>query len=100
MPEVLLQFQSPVADRAGRFYSARAIGSEMPDGMWHGWVEFVPRDGGEPLVTGRETSQPNRADTVYWATGLTQIYLEGALARAQDVSRSDQPAQRLQTHQA
>jgi hypothetical protein len=30
----------------------------------------------------RETTQPNRADTEYWATGLTPVYLDGALARA------------------
>jgi hypothetical protein len=30
----------------------------------------------------RETSQPNLADLEYWATGLTPIYLEGALDRA------------------
>ena len=30
----------------------------------------------------RETTQPNRTDTLYWATGLTPIYLEGALQRA------------------
>jgi hypothetical protein len=30
----------------------------------------------------RETTQPNRVDTAYWATGLTPIFLEGALRRA------------------
>ena len=30
----------------------------------------------------RETTQPNRRDTEYWATGLTPVYLEGALRRA------------------
>jgi hypothetical protein len=34
--------------------------------------------------SGRETTQPNRTDTVYWATGLTPVYLEGALRRALD----------------
>ena len=36
----------------------------------------------EPVRSGRETTQPNRQDTVYWATGLTPVYLEGALDRA------------------
>jgi hypothetical protein len=30
----------------------------------------------------RETTQPNRRDTDYWASGLTYVYLEGALHRA------------------
>jgi hypothetical protein len=99
MSEVLLKFQSPVAANDGRLYEARAIGAEMPDGMWEGAVEFTPIDGGSVLRTRRETTQPNRADTVYWATGLTPIYLEGALSRASEVNRSSSPAQHLHTHQ-
>jgi hypothetical protein len=34
------------------------------------------------VPSARETTQPNRVDTEYWATGLTPIYLEGALRRA------------------
>jgi hypothetical protein len=45
-------------------------------------VEFVPVDGGPPIRSPRETTQPNRVDTEYWATGLTTVYLEGALQRA------------------
>jgi hypothetical protein len=54
----------------------------MADGSWQGWIEFVPIDAGVPVRTPRETTQPNRTDTQYWATGLTPVYLEGALARA------------------
>jgi hypothetical protein len=32
--------------------------------------------------TPRETTQPNHADLIYWASGLSAIYLEGALTRA------------------
>jgi hypothetical protein len=81
MAETLVQFASKVA-AGGVEYEARACGSEMPDGLWQGWIEFVPVTGGTPLRTSRETTQPNRADTVYWATGLTGVYLEGALKRA------------------
>jgi hypothetical protein len=59
----------------------------MPDGMWQGWIEFIPIGGGEPVRSGRETTQPNLQDTEYWATGLTPIFLEGALARARTPSR-------------
>jgi len=54
----------------------------MPDGKWQGWLEFLPIGGGRPIRSGRETTQPNRTDAVYWATGLTAVYLEGALQRA------------------
>ena len=49
--------------------------------MWEGWLEFVPRDGGPVLPSERETTQPNRDDALYWATGLTYTYIDGALLR-------------------
>jgi hypothetical protein len=65
----------------GTTYRARAVGAEVLGGNWHGWIEFTPV-AGEPLCSPRETTQPNRTDVEYWATGLTPVYLEGALARA------------------
>jgi hypothetical protein len=53
----------------------------MEDGLWEGWIEFLPGDGSPVLRSRRETVQPNREAAVYWATGLSQVYLEGALAR-------------------
>ena len=82
MPEVLVEFSEAVMAEDGRVFVARACGSEMNGGLWQGWIEFVPVDGGEPLRTTRATTQPNRQDTVYWATGLTPVYLDGALHRA------------------
>jgi hypothetical protein len=82
MAETLLQYQKPVPAPNGRIYEARACGGPMAGGTWEGWIEFVPVDGGAPLRSPRETTQPNRTDTEYWATGLTPVYLEGALARA------------------
>jgi hypothetical protein len=80
--ETLVQFTSPVVGPDGRAYLARACGSPAADGLWHGWIEFTPADGGDPIQSGRETTQPNRKDAVYWATGLSTVYLEGALQRA------------------
>lgn len=82
MAETLLVFQSPVRAPDGTPHEARACGSEMPGGGWQGWLEFVPVGGGPPVHSPRETTQPNRVDTEYWATGLTPVYLEGALRRA------------------
>jgi len=82
MAEVLAEFSDPVVSSDGRSYRAQATGALMPDGKWEGWIEFAPIDGGEPLRSPRETTQPNRVDALYWATGLTRVYLEGALGRA------------------
>jgi hypothetical protein len=81
MAEVLVQFEQVVVGDDGAKYYAQACGAPMPDGLWEGWIEFVPTDGGTPLRSQRETTQPNRGDAVYWATGLTPVYLEGALKR-------------------
>jgi hypothetical protein len=66
----------------GSIYRARVCGRPRDDGTWEGWLEFDPIDLGATLQTPRETTQPNRADLEYWATGLTPVYLEGALDRA------------------
>lgn len=81
MAEVLVQFDAVVTANDGRRFRPRACG--RPTGnVWEGWIEFVPSDSGAPVRTPRETEQPNRNDLLYWAQGLTQVYLEGALARA------------------
>ena len=82
MAEVLVEFAEAITSEDGRNYTARACGSEMPDGRWQGWIEFLPIGEGEPVRSSRETTQPNRRDTEYWATGLTYVYLEGSLRRA------------------
>jgi hypothetical protein len=83
MAEVLVEFSDPVDSDDGSRYIARACGGPAgTNGLWHGWIEFIPTSGGEVLRSGRETTQPNRQDTIYWATGLTAVYLEGALRRA------------------
>ena len=82
MSETLLAFQETVAAPDGTRYEARACGSQLSGNLWQGWLEFIPVRGGAPVRSPRETTQPNRADTEYWATGLTPVYLEGALRRA------------------
>jgi hypothetical protein len=82
MAETLAVFTTHVAGPNGLFYTAHACGNKAADGLWQGWVEFTPVGGGPTIRSPRETTQPNRVDTEYWATGLTTIYLEGALQRA------------------
>jgi hypothetical protein len=79
--EVLVQFTDPVV-AAGVGYVARACGGATADGLWQGWVEFTSLATGRTIRSRRETTQPNKGDAVYWATGLTRVYLEGALQRA------------------
>lgn len=82
--EVLVRFQGTIAALDGTEYIAQACGGAAGDGTrrWHGWIEFLPTDGGAPIRTDRETTQSNRASTEYWATGLGPAYLVGALQRA------------------
>jgi hypothetical protein len=80
--EVLVSFTAPTRARNGDLYWGRAMGRIAPDGMWEGWVEFVRAGDDETVKTGRETGQPTHADLRYWALGLTQTFLEGALNRA------------------
>jgi hypothetical protein len=82
MAETLLEFQTPVMAPDGSIYRARAVGAQLRGTNWHGWIEFIPVGPGETLCSPRETTQPNRTDVEYWATGLTYVYLEGALVRA------------------
>jgi hypothetical protein len=82
MSEVLRSFDEPIRDESGG-YHARVVGRVADDGMWEGWLEFVPLDGGGPtFVSPIESRQPERNYLAYWATGLTVIYAEGALQRA------------------
>ena len=81
MERVLLTFATPLVASKNRTYVVRACGRQQPGGLWEGWIEFVP-DRGAAVRSGRETTQPNLPDLEYWATGLTPVYLEGALNRA------------------
>ena len=82
MAEVLVEYSDVVISAGDEPYMARACGRPVASGHWQGWLEFIDVDTGDAVRSPRETTQPNRTDTVYWATGLTPIYLEGALQRA------------------
>lgn len=83
MPERIHVFSSEVAADTGTRYRASVWGEQREDGTWFGWLELAPGNGEHPsLLTGRETTQPNRRALEYWATGIEPVYLEGALDRA------------------
>jgi hypothetical protein len=81
MAEVLVEFDAAFPGTDGAKYAPRACARAADDGRWEGWLEFSDLGTGAVLRSGRETTQPTRDDVMYWATGLTRVYLEGALAR-------------------
>ena len=80
MAQTLVRFDTPVT-HGGRQYIVQACGRERDNGQWEAWLEFEDVDTGEIVRSQRETTQPNHKDALYWATGLTPVYLEGALDR-------------------
>jgi len=88
MTDVMMQFPEAVSDVRGTFH-ARAMARNCADGGWEGWLEFVPADHASLAYrTPIETHQHDRVTMERWASGLTHVYAEGALSRAQ------QPASR------
>ncbi len=87
MSEILVKFDEPVMDSRGDMYFAEAVGRQREeDSLWEGWLEFEPLDPLRASISSmRETTQSNRRDLEYWAQGLSMVYLQGALARAEGV---------------
>jgi len=84
MTDLMMQFPEAVADARGVFHP-RAMARERDDGSWEAWLEFVPDDAEASIgyITPIETHQRDRVTMERWASGLTRVYAEGALSRAQ-----------------
>lgn len=84
MAELLVEFDTTICAPDRSAWHPRVWGAIADDALWEGWIEFLPAGTGDRTAvrTGRETEQPKRSDLMYWAQGLTQVYLEGALQRA------------------
>jgi hypothetical protein len=80
--ELIREFSVTISEGPQKAYVARVRGNKDELGHWHGWIEFLPQDGGTAFQTGRETTQSSYDDLEYWASGLTTAYLEMALERA------------------
>jgi len=63
-------------------YRARVYGMQQADGMWAGYIVFFAPGGWRAISTDRQTTQSTLAALSYWASGLTRLYLHGALDRA------------------
>ena len=87
MSEVLMTYSETITDPDGTFV-ARAVGRRARDNMWEGWLEFIPvglhgSEAAAHVIVGPvESRQPEREHLLYWASGLTPVFLEGALHRA------------------
>ncbi len=97
--DVLIRFDGPITGLDGKRYHAQVCGQLADDGLWEGWIEFEPAEGGDWFRSPRETEQPNRGDLAYWATGLTHTYLQGALERARRAASSAQPGQSAESRE-
>jgi hypothetical protein len=82
VPDLIMEFVEQVTTADGTQYVVRVYGQPRTDGTWVGWLEFVAIGAAILLRTGIETTQSNRGDLAYWASGLEPTYLEGAFARA------------------
>jgi hypothetical protein len=76
-------------------YRARAYGGREENGMWGGYLIFVPVAGGRMVAGDRETTQSTLEALDHWAGTLSWVYLEGALARALDRQPEVQLSRRL-----
>ena len=82
-PELIYEHPHPI-----RTYEVIVLGVERSDGTWSGWLQFHDTKTNQTLRTGQETSQPKRADLEYWASGLEDVYFEGAVRRAKPVKET------------
>jgi DNA-binding MarR family transcriptional regulator len=82
MEQLLQEFETPVVDKAGTIYRVFLYGRSRPADTWQGWLVFERAADGTRYPTDVETTQPNAEAVLYWATGLTDAYFDGALDRA------------------
>jgi hypothetical protein len=76
------QYTPILVGPTGERYVAQAYMDRQPGGLWEAWLVFFSLETGAALATDRETTQSTRQHIIYWATGLGETYLQGALERA------------------
>lgn len=89
MDRLLQEFEQPIRDRDGLVYRVYLYGRSRPGDTWQGWLVFERGSDQQRLSTPVETTQPNAEAVLYWATGLTDAYVDGALERAKKDSAID-----------
>ena len=82
MNELLQEFEETISGNDGDIYRAYVYGRPQNGSTWQGWLVFERVRDHRRFATGTETTQPDAEAIVYWATGLTSAYFDGALERA------------------
>jgi hypothetical protein len=82
MSELIADLPYGITNTNGDEFYVSVAGEPRVDGRWDGWLEYVPLDDSEPLLTPTETTQATRAALAYWAEALTRTYVQGAFDRA------------------
>jgi hypothetical protein len=82
MSEVIANLDYIVLDQSGREYYVNVAAEPTGDAQWEAWLEFVPLDETEPLLTDVESTQPTRSAVAHWAATLGETYVQGAFDRA------------------
>jgi hypothetical protein len=82
MSELIADLELRVVDQSGREYFVNVAAELTANGRWAAWLEFVPLDNTEPLLTDTETYQSTREDVTHWASTLSDVFVQGAFARA------------------
>jgi hypothetical protein len=90
MSEIISHLDYTVTDQSGRSYYVNVAGEHTSEGHWEAWLEFLPLDDTDPLLTDTETVQPTRSAVTHWAETLGEAYVQGAFERAtlQDTVRA------------
>jgi len=83
MSDLMMELPDTVSDARGTF-RAWVMARESGDGKFEGWLEFVPTDHDTSAVyeTTIEVRADDQATVALWASQLSHVYAEGALARA------------------
>lgn len=86
MDQLLQQFEQPVT-RGNESYAVYVYGRSRPADTWQGWLVFERTRDGQRFTTPVETTQSSAQGVIYWATGLSNAYFDGALQRAMRPAR-------------
>jgi hypothetical protein len=82
MQMLLQEFERHLTGSDGDDYVVLVYGRSRPGDTWQGWLVFVRQRDNRRFATPVETTQPNAEAVVYWSSGLTETYFDGALQRA------------------
>src|SRR5262245_14034366 len=96
MVHFVMQYAQVLVAPDHKEYVVRVYAATHAQGQWDGWFVFFPLRGGREFATDRETTQNSLGAVSYWATGISTVYLEGALQRARALLPETRLARRAQ----